>query len=463
MVRGTSKTRHARLALGCTLVFFAGCTTSPGAREHMLGPVAGDPAGHLRPLPANDPALVALPVAPVLAEAEAPCDVPPATYTASISDPCGVPPAGGVLPVAARPEAPAYTAVPETHQVATRRAPGWDRSDPGVSIRGRARVAHAKRLGWYVGGGGSFLPNIGVSAHAGYVFRQRANSYMALEAEGIWQFIDDETFVDDGNPAAGDWTQVRVGLKWADAMGPHTRKVLRAGATYAKAEGVPNIVQSPGDYFGAYIGAGFETDLNRNWTIGPELSLALVSDSGFSDIDHGLVPQFNWRLSYWMGGNPSCGCANYPVGDVYGGVTALLGPAVGGGLTFGQVFQRTPNTTWSFEVMGAYQDLSDGTLLAEGDGRWGQLQGGLKALFQPRASAHWTGRLGGTWIRNTAEVSGLSGTNDRVGLHAGIGYAWDLGGRFRTGPELLAHVVTPEGSFDPEVVPQLAWHFLLLL
>lgn len=52
---------------------------------------------------------------------------------------------------------------------------------------------------------------------------------------------------------------------------------------------------------------------------------------------------------------------------------------------------------------------------------------------------------------------------DYIGLCAGLGYELDLGGCWRTGPEVSAYVAAREGTSDLEVLPQVTWRFTLLL
>jgi hypothetical protein len=309
---------------------------------------------------------------------------------------------------------------------------------------------------WYLGGGGSLFPNVGVSGHVGWAFA-RGSAIWSLEAEGIWQFLDDEFFVDDGRPESGSWLQGRIGVR--TVLSPHKtrRPVLRAGATWWEARGdEPNIVIRSGHYFGGYVGFGFEGSLSRTITAGPEITVSVASNDG--SFSGGVVPQIGWRLSWWPGGH---GLPSEPeTGEVYGDLHFSVSPSIGGGLGLGQVFARGETLTWSAELLATFQPLSDGLLAGEGDGDFGQLRGSIKVVTAPDAKRHWTVRAGAVWMRNTAAVSLLPKPADHVGAFVGVGYEWDLGKHWTTGPELALMVVTPEDAIDVHVVPQFNWHLI---
>ncbi|MDF1700475.1 MAG: hypothetical protein P1V36_04885 [Planctomycetota bacterium] len=312
----------------------------------------------------------------------------------------------------------------------------------------------------YVDLTGSFLPNLGLGFGGGHVIARRADAEFALEFHGTWQFVDDEAFADDGNPEAGDWYQVRAGLKIIS--NPKQRRHLtgRFGGVWLEANGEPNILERPGTYWGVYGAIGFETDITSRITVGPELSLMLVTPD--DDFDPEPVPQFNWHLIYWLNGSGKRCLERVPYGEVYVGAAATLSPGLGGGLQFGQVFTRSSLATWSFELMAGGQDTTEDLWFDE-NGEYAQIRGGVKATFQPCSCGHWTGRLGGTWLRSTASNEFMSTPGDYVGAYLGLGYEWDLGSRFATGPEFTLNAIAREGGDDFEVLPQLNWHFLVKL
>lgn len=308
---------------------------------------------------------------------------------------------------------------------------------------------------FYVGGGGSLLPNVGISGHAGYVIHRNSSWLVAAEVDGVFQFFDDEALADDDRPAAGDWLQAQAGLRailWPDCR---FRPTARIGLAYFDAQGEPNIVQEPGEYFGGYIAGGFETSIGENLTMGPELAVMVAQKDG--DFDNGIVPQFTWRISWW----PGCGhgfCCRRRIGDVYAGLHLAVGPGLGGGVTLGQVATRRKGYEISFEMLATIQNLENDVLFSDGDGDYAQLRGGLKASLNPDGPCHWVGRAGLCWLRNTAEVDFLDDPGDYVGGYVSLGYEWDVGHRLRWGPELLLMAVAEESSSDIELVPQFVLH-----
>ncbi len=148
----------------------------------------------------------------------------------------------------------------------------------------------------YVRGGFSALPNIGLTLGGGQIFSQaKGETTKALELVGTWQPLDEEFFANDGNPAAGDWSQVSLGILHYDPAEIY-RWNIRYGVVWCRAQGQPNMVQLPGDYNGAYASFGFDTELSQGLRMGPELQLNAIGMEGGRDPQaiH-LVPQLVWR------------------------------------------------------------------------------------------------------------------------------------------------------------------------
>lgn len=146
--------------------------------------------------------------------------------------------------------------------------------------------------------GPSILPNIGVTTGVGQIFmrnEERDVSY-TFEIQATFQPWDDEDIHDDGFPGAGNFTQFQLGVKRAWPMAEKRHWTSRAGAVWFRAEGEPNIVQLPGDYVGVYIGFGFERRLGEHLTLGPDLSLLVVTLEQSHDVD--FVPQLAYRFTW---------------------------------------------------------------------------------------------------------------------------------------------------------------------
>jgi hypothetical protein len=142
--------------------------------------------------------------------------------------------------------------------------------------------------------GPSLLPNIGVAASAGQAFhRSRASSWI-FETNGVFQFLDDSDVADAGNSGAEDWYQLGGGVKVLFTPDERRHASLRAGVVWLRALGDVNLIDDPGDYFGFYVGGGFETELGRHLSTGPDLILMTVFPEGGGNPE--LVPQLAWRL-----------------------------------------------------------------------------------------------------------------------------------------------------------------------
>lgn len=139
----------------------------------------------------------------------------------------------------------------------------------------------------------SVLPNLGLAATAstpvdvGPLFETR------LEARFTDQFLDDKSVAPNGDPRAGDWTQLDLGLRW-NGRGEHFFWTFRAGLVGFHARGEPNLIDEPGRYVGAYAGFGRRAWLTEHLSFGPEVTLIAA---------HGpdprvLVPQITWGVTW---------------------------------------------------------------------------------------------------------------------------------------------------------------------
>lgn len=311
----------------------------------------------------------------------------------------------------------------------------------------------------YVDASGSFLPNLGAGLGIGRVLRRSPEGSRSLEVDLTYQFLDDEDFVDDDNPKAGPWYQLRAGLRDASAPDRPRHTTTRLGAVWLRAEGEPNVIQEGGDYLGLYGGIGVEADLLPRLAVGPEVTVLLITRTTKLSVAR-PVPQINWHatLKLGHGGGSSAPAERPQPGELSLGASAMVSPGLGGELEVGQVLRESPGVTWSFEVLAALQSPGD-ALFFEGDGRWAQARAGLKAAFQPSARGHWTVRGGVVWLRSTAPNRFLDHVlSDYIGPYGGVGWEYDLTTRLSTGPEMNLMLVGSEGTGRFGLVPQLLWH-----
>lgn len=313
----------------------------------------------------------------------------------------------------------------------------------------------------YVTAGGSLLPNGGLYAGVGQVFKVDCNAVWSFEILGTFQFIDEKTFITDGNPEAGNWYQLQAGVAVRTNPSGRRHAVLRAGAMWFQAEGEPNLIDVGGDWLGVYLGAGFETDFGDGLSIGPSVTV-LAGAPVDGGQDYSLVPQFSWGLTWWTG--PTCpsdrtDCACRPLGEFYADVFASAVPGIGGGTTIGQVFARSNRIAWSFEAAATYQSVDEASFFGDGSGEFARVSTGVKALFAPESRTHLALRAGSTWFRTTGTNAFVDTAADYFGGYVSAGFEWDIGSRVSTGPELGVIVVNREGEgSELEAVPLVAWH-----
>lgn len=146
---------------------------------------------------------------------------------------------------------------------------------------------------WYAGGSFSAIPAVGLALEGGKVLACPDSFDWAAEGQIVWQFLDDKDLADDGHADHGEMAAVRAGFKHSTSPGHKRHLTLRYGFEYYHATGDPGIVDRPGDYYGAYVGFGFETELGPHWTMGPELSAAALWGEGTA-----VVPTFFWHIVY---------------------------------------------------------------------------------------------------------------------------------------------------------------------
>ena len=137
----------------------------------------------------------------------------------------------------------------------------------------------------------SVLPNLGLAGSLALPFEE--HGAWQLEARFTDQWLDDKSFADNGFPEAGNWTQLDLGALWLEPVpAGEIRWSLRFGATAFEARGEPNLVEEPGEYLGAYVGAGRFSLLGGRWLVGPELTVLFAS----GEDPAAIVPQLTWGV-----------------------------------------------------------------------------------------------------------------------------------------------------------------------
>jgi len=152
--------------------------------------------------------------------------------------------------------------------------------------------APAQRRPPELGLAASLLPNLGLAGSLSLPLRT-ANPWR-FEARFTDQFLDDKSFADDGNPAAGNWTQLDLGLLRLSCWEESRAWSVRFGLVGFEARGEPNLVDEAGDYVGIYGGLGRFWRFGRGFAFGPEITLvAATGPDPFT-----LFPQLTWGLRW---------------------------------------------------------------------------------------------------------------------------------------------------------------------
>ena len=140
-------------------------------------------------------------------------------------------------------------------------------------------------------------------------------------------------------------------------------------------------------------------------------------------------------------GKPSCQVCCEPCDERgYMGLGFSVLPGFGGGLEFGMHTKITQTAMWSIEFGMHYQDMSESLSGENASGSLMSASAGMRIRFQPRARGHVTARAGLSWLRTDGnphdlDTASLDWRGDYIGVYAGIGYEFDLGCNWTTGPE----------------------------
>ena len=139
--------------------------------------------------------------------------------------------------------------------------------------------------------------------------------------------------------------------------------------------------------------------------------------------------------------------------DVYAGLSLSALPDVGATLTGGQYFITTnPKFDFAFEMSATFQGGNDS---ATQDGKFFQVQAGVRQVASPGHTSHLVFRYGFTWFRATGDPRILDLPGDYLGAYGGLGYEWDISPRWTVGPWVNLSLVDGEGSIGTEVLPQV--------
>ncbi len=109
--------------------------------------------------------------------------------------------------------------------------------------------------------------------------------------------LEHQRLADEG-PDGDDWTRIFAGLRCA-AKDPGAQLHGRLGVTWLRSEGETSALPDPGDYGGAYLGAGWSWDLTPALSTGPDLTFLWVDSEG-NRSGSGGVTELAWRWTWHL-------------------------------------------------------------------------------------------------------------------------------------------------------------------
>lgn len=160
-----------------------------------------------------------------------------------------------------------------------------------TTVACRTRIHTERDSPVYGGVALSGLPEIGGSLIAGQWFSKATAKYdFAFELRGTFQGGEDSPTQN------GRFFQIQAGAKQITNPGHKSRWAFRYGATWFRANGKPNVIDKPGDYFGAFGSVGYEWYLTSRLLLGPEATINIINGEGSTGWD--FLPQVSLNLLF---------------------------------------------------------------------------------------------------------------------------------------------------------------------
>jgi hypothetical protein len=143
--------------------------------------------------------------------------------------------------------------------------------------------------------------------------------------------------------------------------------------------------------------------------------------------------------------------------DFYVGAGVSGVPGVGGSVTAGQYFSKRRDLfDFAFEMRATYQGAVEDS--ATQDGKFAQVQAGVRQTLSPGHPQHFYFRYGFGWFRATGDPRVIDIPADYFGGYGAAGYEWRLGDRVWIGPEIAVNYMDGEGSIGAQWLPQAAFN-----
>jgi hypothetical protein len=155
----------------------------------------------------------------------------------------------------------------------------------------QSRIQPERESEIYGGLGVVGLPSVGGQLTGGQYFSKSWEKWdLAFELRAAVEGGDDSATQDGG------FYQVQMGVKQVGSPGHDRHLFFRYGVTWFRANGDPEMIDDPGDYFGAYGGVGYEWRLGERWWIGPEATLNVTDGEG--GLGSEILPQVGFNVFF---------------------------------------------------------------------------------------------------------------------------------------------------------------------
>jgi len=142
----------------------------------------------------------------------------------------------------------------------------------------------------YAGVQAAALPAWGGGVEFGQVFSRTSLATWSFEGDAAWQDLDN---VIRGS-SSGEMAQVRGSVKASFFPCGRHHATARAGVGWFRTTGHTNCIGDAADYFAFHARVGYELDVTRQFTTGPELMAVFAArEKGFDIL---VVPQLRWHF-----------------------------------------------------------------------------------------------------------------------------------------------------------------------
>lgn len=135
------------------------------------------------------------------------------------------------------------------------------------------------------------FPAWGGAVEFGQVFTRSRLATWSFEGDVNWQNLSSEI---GGTADSGDFAQVRGGIKASLLPCGRGHPTVRAGIGWFRTTERTDWIGNAGDYFAFHAGIGYEFDVTRRFTTGPEITAILAAEEKGFDLK--FAPQVRWHF-----------------------------------------------------------------------------------------------------------------------------------------------------------------------